>query len=626
MCGIAGIVHFDGSPVPEGLVERMCGAIQHRGPDDRGVVCLPAGRSSASSATAVLGNQRLSIIDVVGGHQPIRNEDGTVWTVLNGEIYNFVELRGQLEREGHRFATRSDTEVIVHAYEEWGDRFVDRLDGMFAFAVWDVRNERLILARDRFGKKPLVYFENATQIVFASEFQALLAVPGIPRDIDIEALGTYFAYMAVPAPRTIYQHVKKVSPAHTLTRSGLGRSCVRRYWTLAFQPKRTMSEDAAVEETQHLLRAAVRKRLVSEVPLGAFLSGGVDSSAVVSVMAELSDRPVKTFSIGFEHPEYDELPHARRVADAFGCEHHEFTVRPSAVDILPALVQHFGEPFADSSAIPSWYLAKLTREHVTVALSGDGGDELFAGYGRHLGNEFAERWGEAPRSLRQSAERMARSRLLANFGGSRFARFSSGAALSRADRYRSWAGVFSGDMVIALTDAAPADERAVPAEFERVDDLDAVDAMLAVDTRLYLPSDLLVKVDITSMAHSLEVRSPLLDTDLAELAASLPSAFKLRRLTTKYLLKRAVAGRVPSANVKRQKRGFAVPIAPWLRRELRSFLSDHLQPSRLAQAGLVRQTALDSLIAGHVSGAADYAHHLWVLLMLELWYRTFQHA
>ena len=365
---------------------------------------------------------------------------------------------------------------------------------------------------------------------------------------------------------------------------------------------------------------------MSEVPLGAFLSGGVDSSVVVGLMAECSGRPVKTFSIGFDDPQYDELPDARRVAAAFGCEHHEFVVRPDAVEILPALARHFGEPFADSSAIPSWYLAKLTRQHVTVALNGDGGDEIFAGYGRHLGNDLAERWQKLPSAFRTSAARVARSRLLADAGGRRVARFAEAAALSRADRYRSWAGVFSGDLMGELSASVDPSERVVPAEFDRAAGLDGVDAFLAVDTNFYLPTDLLVKADITSMAHSVEIRSPLLDQHLAEFVAVLPTSLKLRRLTTKHLLKKAAVGLVPSANLRRPKRGFAVPIARWFRGELRSFLSDHLQPSQLAQAGVLNQKAVDGLIAAHVNERADYAHHLFVLLMLELWHRQFMHV
>lgn len=622
MCGIAGIVHFDGSPIPEGLPERMCAAIRHRGPDDSGVVRFPRDETDGRRPRAALGNQRLSIIDLAGGRQPIGNEDGTVWTVLNGEIYNFKELRSRLERNGHRFATRSDTEVIVHAYEQWGDSFVGELDGMFALAIWDGRSNRLVLGRDRFGKKPLLYFEDRQRIAFASEFQSLLTVSNIDRAVDAAALGTYLAYMAIPAPLTIYQQVKKVPPAHVLTCDATGTT-VRRYWSLTYQPKKDISEAEAVECTRHLLKAAVKKRLISEVPLGAFLSGGVDSSVVVGLMAELSGQPVKTFSIGFEDAQYDELPHARRVSREFQTDHQEFVVRPAAVEILPAMARHFGEPFADSSAIPSWYLAKMTRSCVTVALTGDGGDEVFGGYGRHLGNRLAEQWQSVPRSIRRSAELVARNRMLSEWGGTRATRFAAAARLSRADRYRTWAGVFSEDLAREMAPIVSAVESSVPEAFASVAHLDAVDSILAVDSGVYLPSDLLVKADITSMAHSLEVRSPLLDRDLAEFVASLPSSMKIRGLTTKHLLKRAADGLVPRANLRRAKQGFAVPIARWLRQDLKAFAADHLSGSTLGKAGLLRQPAVDKLLEEHRSGAQDRAHHIWVLLMLELWHRTF---
>ncbi|MBO08104.1 MAG: asparagine synthase (glutamine-hydrolyzing) [Acidobacteria bacterium] len=612
MCGIAGIIHFDGAPVPQGLVEEMCDTLRHRGPDDHGVVYFPMSASPSGGVAAALGNQRLSIIDVAGGYQPIGNEDGTIWASFNGEIYNFVELRERLIQEGHRFVTRSDTEVVVHAYEQWGDSFLCHLDGMFALAVWDSHNERLLLCRDRFGKKPLLYFDDGERIAFASEFQALLRVPGLPRDIDIEALGTYLAYMAIPAPQTIYQRVKKVPPAHMLIRDRAGTR-LSRYWTLSFQPKAAIAEEEVVERVRALLGSAVRKRLMGEVPLGVFLSGGVDSSAVVAVMAELSDQPVKTFSIGFDEPRFDELQHARRVAEKFSCEHHEFVVQPSAVEVLPSLVQHLGEPFADSSVIPSWYLAKLTRQNVTVALNGDGGDEIFAGYGRHRANYLAERWRKLPKIMRKSTELL----------GARAQRFSRAAQLTQSERYRAWAGVFSQDLVKSLSNVIPAEEKIVPSEFLDAENLDEIDTILAVDTRFYLPTDLLVKMDITSMAHSLEVRSPLLDTELAEFVAALPSEYKVRNFTMKSLLKRAVAQSVPAANLRRPKQGFAVPISKWLRYDLRSFLFDHLQPSRVAQEGLLRQSAIDRLVANHVDGEADNAHQLWVLLMLELWHRTF---
>ena len=364
------------------------------------------------------------------------------------------------------------------------------------------------------------------------------------------------------------------------------------------------------------------------MPLGAFLSGGVDSSAVVALMSSLSDRPVQTFSIGFEDSRYDELPHARRVAEAFNCEHREFVVRPHAVEVLPALVRHFGEPYADSSAIPTSYLAKLTRSHVTVALSGDGGDEVFGGYGRHLNNRLAELWsGASPatRALsRLAADRPAGRRL--GERGARVRRFLVSAALDRAARYRAWAGVFSPDAVTALADGASDGQAEVARQFEAAADLDAVDAMLAVDTRFYLPTDLLVKMDIATMMHSLEARSPFLDRPLVEFAARLPSRLKVRRLATKFILKRAMDDIVPSANLRRQKRGFAVPISAWFRGELREFLNDHLRPARAAEAGIVHQRAISALLDEHAAGTADHAHQLWTLLMLELWYREFVSA
>lgn len=620
MCGIAGLVHFDGRRVDEDVLRGMCRALQHRGPDDEGLVTWPAVGTPGVGASAGLGNRRLSVIDVQGGHQPIANETGEIWTVLNGEIYNFADLRRTLESRGHRFATRSDTEVVTHAYEEFGDACVEHLDGMFALAIWDGPRERLFLARDRFGKKPLCYYASGPDVVFASELQSLLIAPGIGREIDRDALGDYLAYMAIPAPRTIYRDVRKLPPAHTLVADGRGVT-VQRYWSLSYEPKLEIGEPEAIERVRELCDAAVRKRLISEVPLGAFLSGGVDSSAVVGLMARASGRPVKTFSIGFDDPRYNELPHARRVADAFHCEHHEFVVKPDILEMLPSMVQHFGEPFADSSAIPSWYLAKLTREHVTVSLNGDGGDEVFAGYGRHLANRLTEGWGRVPGGIRQSADRLARMPWVADLGLSRAARFAAAAGMTRAERYRAWVGVFSPDFIQELMVAVPSDDQVIARECASVAALGPIDAMLAVDTRFYLPTDLLPKVDITSMAHSLEVRSPLLDHALAEFVASLPAALKIRRSTTKYLLKEAMAGIVPARNLRRTKKGFAVPLAGWLRTDLRDYVFDHLRPSRVAAAGLLRQPAIDGLLEAHDSGARDYAHHLWVLLMLELWYR-----
>src|SRR5206468_5373463 len=370
MCGVAGVVDFTGRAVDPDLVPAMCDAIRHRGPDDAGVVALPAG-ADGGRPVAHLGNRRLSIIDVAGGHQPVANEDRSVWAVLNGEIYNFQDLRRDLQRRGHSFATRSDTEVIVHLYEEQGSGFACLLDGMFAIALWDQRAERLVLARDRFGKKPLVYADSGGRVRFASEIQALLVDPAIDLTIDLEALDYYLGHLAIPSPLTIYRGIRKLPPAHVAWWDRTGPH-LHRYWRLQYEPKLGIGEPEACDRVRQLLRSAVKKRLIAEVPLGALLSGGVDSSAVVAYMAEESDRPVKTFSIGFDEDAYNELPHARRVAARYGCDHQEFVVKPQAVDVLPALARHYGEPFADSSAIPSYSLAQLTRQHVTVALNGDG--------------------------------------------------------------------------------------------------------------------------------------------------------------------------------------------------------------------------------------------------------------
>jgi asparagine synthase (glutamine-hydrolysing) len=624
MCGIAGIADFSGHGVDERIVTSMCDAIRHRGPDDHGTMAL----RSAGGVAAVLGNQRLSIIDVAGGHQPISNEDGSVWTVLNGEIYNFAELRARLEASGHRFSTRSDTEVIVHLYEEMGPDFVAELDGMFALALWDRRNERLVLARDRFGKKPLLYADRGGRLSFASEFSGLLVDGGIDTTLDSEALDYYLTFMSVPAPYTIYRGVRKLLPAHRLVRDRDGLR-VEPYWRLAFAPKSRLSEGEAIERFHDLFRSAVKKRLISDVPLGAFLSGGIDSSAVVAVMARTADAPVKAFSIGFAESSYNELPHARRVAQAFGCEHHEFVVEPRAVDVLPTLVRHFGEPFADSSAIPSYYLARLTREHVTVALNGDGGDELFGGYGWHRANRIAERWQRLPYAARAPLRRVIEQTVPATGDRRRLAarvrRFLAAAESERPGRYRGWLGIFSDALKAELLDRplARAGPDLIDRAFADVDGLDPVDAILSVDCRFYLPTDLLVKMDIASMANSLEARSPFLDHHLAEFVATLPSTYKVRGRTSKYLLKRALEGVLPAENLSRGKQGFALPISQWLRVDLKDFVRDHLLSARCAERGLFRPDIVARMVRDHQDGRADYAHHLWTLLMLELWHREF---
>ena len=624
MCGIAGVADLTGRAIDRDLVPAMCEAIRHRGPDEGGVEALPrspAGRRSA----AVLGSRRLSIIDVAGGHQPLANEDGTVWVVMNGEIYNFQELRRDLEARGHRFATHSDTEVLVHLYEDRGPAFVAALEGMFALALWDERADRLILARDRFGKKPLVYAESRGRIVFASELQGLMLDSTIDRTVDLEALDYYLTHLAIPAPLTIYRGIRKVPPAHLLRwdRSG---AHVERYWDLRYGPKRDITEDEACERIRHLMREAVRKRLISEVPLGAFLSGGVDSSGVVAHMAQLMDQPVKTFSIGFEEEDYNELPHARRVAAAFGCDHHEFIVKARAAEVLPILARHYGEPFADSSAIPSYYLSRMTRQHVTVALNGDGGDETFAGYGWQRAAGMAERWQRVPRAVRLTMAGAARALTPRSASRRTFLarvdRFLQGVDRTRPDRYRAWAGFYDEPLKNRLV-LPEARVRSVPGILDRLFDtyaeLDAVDAALAVDTLFYLPTDLLVKMDIATMANSLEARSPLLDHHLVEFVARLPSRMKTRGGKSKYLLKKTLAGLVPRENLTRPKRGFSVPLAEWIRGELRELVSDHLLGRRFGEHGIFDQRVIASMLDAHQHRTVDYSHHLYILLMYELW-------
>jgi asparagine synthase (glutamine-hydrolysing) len=555
------------------------------------------------------------------------NEDGSIWTVQNGEIYNFQAVRTRLERHGHQFRTHSDTEVIVHLYEELGESFAKELDGMFAIAIWDDRKKRLVLARDRFGKKPLFYAERDGRLWFASELQSLAADKTIPRELDCEALDNYLSFMSIPAPLTIYKQIRKLPPAHVLVADAAGTT-VTRYWSLAYAPKQRINEEDAIGELRRLLTEAVRKRLISEVPLGAFLSGGVDSSGIVAVMSALTHTPVKTFSIGFDEARFNELPHARRIAARYGCEHHEFEVRASAMEVVPTLVRHYGEPYADSSAIPSFYLAKLTRQHVTVALNGDGGDEMFAGYGWHLAGRLAERWQQVPSPMRQVFEGAVRTLMPSSpdrkSRATRAARFLAGASRPRPHQYRAWLSVFSEDLKRELyrSPLGPFPDR-LACVFAATSDVDGVDAMLAADVAWYLPTDLLVKMDIATMANSLEARSPFLDKDLTEFAATLPSHFKLRGRESKYILKRALAEWVPAENMYRTKQGFAVPIAGWLRGELRDFVSDHLLGARFSARGLFDANVVRRLVTDHQHGRADYAHHLWTLLMLELWFREF---
>jgi len=624
MCGIVGIVGNESKPVDEALLGRMCNAIRHRGPDDDGFYV---------NGSVGLGMRRLSIIDLKSGQQPIHNQDRTAWIVFNGEIYNYLDLREKLEKLGHEFYTNSDTEAIIHAYDQYGADCPRHLRGMFAFAIWDERTQELFLARDRVGKKPLLYAPLNNQLVFASEFSALLLHPGVSRDVDSDALHHYLSFMCVPAPLTAYRAIRKLEPGHSL-RWRKGEIRLERYWQPDFSHKLDIDETEAGERALEILRDAVRVRLMSEVPLGAFLSGGIDSSAVVALMSEASTGPVKTFSIGFEEQDFSELHHARRIAEHVGADHHEFIVRPDAMEVLPLLVEHYGEPYADSSAIPTYYVARETRRHVTVALNGDGGDESFAGYERYAAMQLAERYHRLPAPLRNLAIQPAIGLLPSSeTKRSRIRdakRFIQAASLPKRERYLRWVSVFDGQAKNDLYSESFRQETANtnPAAildpwFGRANGSGIVDASLLTDIMTYLPNDLLVKVDIATMAVSLEARSPFLDHHVIEFAASLPEKFKLRGLTTKYLLKRVLQKLLPAENLERRKMGFGVPIGHWFRGEMQSFLRETLLSEKALGRALFKPEEVKRLVELHTRGERDYAHQLWTLLMLELWFDRF---
>ena len=625
MCGIVGVVRPEGRAADGDVLARMNEAIHHRGPDEEGTYL---------KGRAAMAMRRLAIIDLAGGQQPISNEDGTAWIVYNGEIYNFRELKDRLEELGHTFRTDCDTEAVVHAYEQWGADCPKYFRGMFAFAIWDERREELFLARDRVGKKPLLYAKVGGTFVFGSEFRALLAHPEVGREVDREALHHYLTFMCVPAPLTAYRDIRKLEPGHSLTLTRDGQIRTERYWQPDFNKKLKITEEEAGERALELLREAVRIRLMSEVPLGAFLSGGIDSSAVVALMSEVSSSPVKTFSIGFEEQDFSELHHARRVAEHVGADHHEFIVRPDALEVLPTLVEHYGEPYADSSAIPTYYVSRETRRHVTVALNGDGGDECFAGYERYAAMQLSERYRKLPEVLREQvihrAVRMLPSSELRPSFLRRVKRFLRAASLPPVERYLHWVSIINAAAKRELyTDefrretAGLEDRMWLAPWFARANGAGVVDASLLTDTMTYLPNDLLVKVDIASMAVSLEARSPFLDHHVIEFAASLPEGLKLRGLTTKYLLKKTLRKLLPSENLTRPKMGFGVPVGHWFRGRMQPFMREHLLSDRAAGRGMLRPEAVRRMLDEHTAGVRDHTHPLWTLLMLELWFQRF---
>jgi len=587
----------------------MSATLVHRGPDSDGTF---------ADSSVALAARRLAIIDLATGDQPITNEDGRITVVQNGEIYNYRELRQELERAGHRFSTNGDTEVVAHLYEEHGERFAERLRGMFALALWDSERSRLVLARDRYGIKPLYYRETADELAFASELRAL------PRgEVDLDALDAFLAFNSVPGPLTIFRDVRKLQPGHVLTWEN-GRSQLIRYARPAPVPAselRGAEEAELVEELRARLRDSVRAHLVSDVPVGVLLSGGVDSSVLVALAAEEASEPLRTFSIGFEERSFDELADARLVAERYGTEHRELVLRPDAALLLPALAEAFDEPFADSSALPTYLVSQLAAEDVKVALSGEGGDELFGGYYTYAADLLAQRTAWAAPLLRPLVERLPSSSKRTSFDY-RAKRFVRAAHLPPLERHHGWKEIFSADVRAELTgrrsEFDPVD--LLRARFAETEGAELLARLQDVDLGTYLVDDLLVKTDRASMAHSLEARVPFLDPVVTNFALALPTRHKVRGLRKKVLLRKAAAPLVPPELLKRRKRGFSIPAAAWLRGELEPFARDTLSAATLRRQGFFQPEAVTRLIDDHVAGREDLSRQLWGLLSFTLWH------
>jgi asparagine synthase (glutamine-hydrolysing) len=624
MCGIAGVVSRDATRSPErDVIDRMVERLHHRGPDDTGVVTLPG---------VALGLKRLSIIDVAGGRQPIQNEDGLVTFVGNGEIYNFRDLRAELEAKGHRFRTGSDMEVVVHGYEEWGDRVTERLGGQFAFALWDGPRQRLLAARDRAGEKPLYYYEGKEDIVFASEIKSLLSRAEIPRRLNAEALDLFLTYEFIAAPHTIFEGVKKLPPAHAMS---IERGVVRTwaYWHPPSDAEWGRSDEAWASELRETLTRAVRSQMMSDVPLGAFLSGGIDSSTIVGLMSQASERPVKTFSIAFREGSYDESDYAREIAQRFGAEHREERIEPDVADLFDRLVVHLDEPFADVSLFPTYLVSQVASRDVKVVLSGDGGDELFAGYDWYLADRVARGLARFPGRhglslLFAMSEWLPPSDKKKGFVN-KTKRFLAGAtAAPELEHYRWLSHATPADKAELYSDAlrcrlVDGDAEAPVRELLGEPRNDLLNRQLFTDFKLFLADDILVKVDRMSMATSLEARAPFLDKDVIELAFRMPGSMKLRGSTRKFVLKKAVEDLVPAHIRNRRKEGFSIPMKNWLRGELRPLMDELLSEERVRARGLFRWKAIERRISEHLAGTKNHAHQLFPLMVFERWAEEF---
>jgi asparagine synthase (glutamine-hydrolysing) len=614
MCGIAGIVRWDGAPVAPAELRAMCGAMTHRGPDDEGLYV---------SGSVGIGMRRLSIIDIEGGHQPVSNEDRSVWVVFNGEIYNYRALRHDLERRGHVFATASDTETIVHLYEDYGPHCVDRLRGMFALAIWDARRRQILLARDRLGIKPLYYAENDGELLFASELKPILQLGRVPRTLDWGAVRHLFTFLVTPPAQSIVADVKKLEPARVAVARNGSSLRVERYWDVEFEPDYDATEAELVERLRELVDESVALHQVSDVPVGAFLSGGIDSSAVVAAMSRLTPQPVKTFSVGFPDAEFSELEPARRVAALCGTEHHELVLEPDVVPLVEDFAWFLDEPFGDTSAIATYMVSKLAAEHVKVVLTGDGGDEIFAGYDKYVVEDRERAYDLMPATLRRAAGAVG----AVMPEGMRGRRFLRHLALDGPRRYLDAQSIVHPDELDTLfTPEAAARMAPYDPWREPIAHLvSAPDWMSAVqygDLQTYLPLDVLTKVDRMTMAHSIEARPPLLDHRLVEFAARIPPGLRYRNGTTKYIFKQALRGTLPDAIVDRRKQGFAVPLNRWFRGSLSGYARDVLLSAGSRERGVLNPAAVERWLQLHQRGR-NLDLQLWTMLSFELWCRRF---
>ncbi len=628
MCGVCGILYRDGIRAPEeSILKEMCRTLVHRGPDDEGQVILDH---------VGLGMRRLSIIDLTGGHQPLSNEDGSIWIVFNGEIYNYRELRVELEQLGHTFRTESDTESILHGYESWGIRVCEKLNGMFGFALWDSQQKKLYLARDRLGIKPLYYYRDEEKLMFGSEIKTILQAPNIHRDIDLVALNNYLTFEYIPSPRSIFKHVRKLPPGHWLSWHA-DHIQIQPYWKLSPQVN-SWDETEAQIRLFELLRDSVRLRLVSDVPLGAFLSGGIDSSIIVSLMADLVKEPVKTFSIGFKESSYNELNYARAVAAKYNTDHHEFTIEAKALDLTEKLIKQFDEPFGDFSIFPTYLVSLMARDFVTVVLSGDGGDELFAGYDAYRAHRFDRRfYHRLPKIVKSGffeslAEWLPPTEKKKGMINS-FKRFVQGTRLPKSLYHARWMvflheyerqHLFTDSVLETIGETDPYDF--IFQYSSMADGQDDVTRTGYIDVNTYLVDDILVKVDRMSMATSLEARVPYLDHRVVEYTFTLPPDLKLNGRDSKILLKKTFWNHLPREVQNRGKQGFSIPIKNWIRKDLKPMMLDLLSPNRIEQQGFFNSNYISRLIDEHLKGKENHSHQLWALIVFEQWYDLYGKA